>query len=1648
MESVKSTTIDQNHQNSIISTTTTPSTSNHLSVQANIAQSAHQAVKQYPINTTLLKSDKKSLQVLEHSIDPSNTIDPHQHSWALSQLQLANHLINHQIRENANHPLTFKDPPIALPIGHSIHQEAHLSNPETPAQFHAGLLHVPLVQSSPHSASIEDPPSTPSLRDFYETAMVTTTSFEASPPSEPTTVKTSALLDPSSPLTKQSSSAPNSPRPDPFETPQPVVRSQLKSESPDPLALPTSKSSSSVSKNRNKIPPDLDSTPQLKRRKMDKFNAYVAISPHTQPSRPKHSSIFPLKADDSDLGILPKSTPIPASVVHNINSPSLPSVFWLDPAARLASVVEDILEADDMREGTNSTCEFFVVNDGDPILNPKVLSKMTKLIEHGNGDGLLDISGDDMSRLMKLLEKGVKAFEEILVVPSELKILKSPRPSSLKSSSKSKRATPSKSSSRSYTKGSESFDINGAPHDPDYEANHHTLPPNLVAENHVKIIQERMIDMFNALHSVNFMLLLLTCEQKLPKRFYSEEIISMITRSLKHQLHTVLYPFMQAGQISAIDAFVAYSTRLEHVLSKSNATRQAVSSIFSTISTSVLPKINLLVTNLDLPESILNHLNHICISSFLFEPQAAFSASTRSRSSSQHTKQSTYSHGGIAGMRLECLNLLRNVNSPHLLSNSRVHAVIEALLILIQALQLSRPQISSKYPAQTDGIVDEVLSSIVNVSGSFVSSPIIGSGSARYQYLTAYAARLSHGKSIHSISALLLHIIQCSAHGTRARLRSKLRNLQDNPEEKKVLEALSTNDSKEAIYRVVKDTVEPVFSTATQLGTKIIRFLSEKSTKSGKSNNESNYRLVFDQLVSDSIDLLYLPDWPVAEFLLGLFCKKMVDIWEETKTTSADRNAIKAVFIDHMGHIAARLFRPYPTGDTDGKGELAQGEQAPKLFKTMLKTGDLANLSQFFQSQASLILKLDGMNTMEDETNSASDFLQAQWSMEFMKAIRSLRSEQQMEDAPTSIELLDFLKEQLHIFCSLETRLTPNSAVSHRLNLDPVCVNPGSLLESMSQIQGLKLVRDLLLDRIILASATSVVTFRSKAIKALGLVVAQDETIFYRSEGHCIKTIYAIASVSPRMLSPNKAMILLPYLKGATSAEEQMTIQYLLKLFKACVIDTPKLSDQFCNTLQAALLPALNKPNLNDGVMILQERVSCFCAVVVYQTHDFSKLIKVFKACEQRLRDMLTAYGQLDELAVENEDIRNEIKGVGVVFADPSIELRSRLLKLIAEFLASQTDKSEAMEDKSLTPITNTIDMDQLIGNTDNFADSGVGLAIVQRYLPQITTFAQSVDGPMQKAAVDIIAYTIKQGLAHPMSCIPVLVALESSSDQTLAKRVFGLHTLLHTKRPDLVHTRFLEVMREVYKFYSRTSSSVSGYFDNPARSVIAPWYTLLSQKRTWRLDLIRSLIKSFSVDPLSSTVEIDDSTIDFNRFLCEAILTIDFKTQEEVLTLVNALNLILGQYAYQALDVLEGGMTMKMLDEEDEDDLENDVSEDIGSKSVAIRASVVLGMVFRLRDRVKILYGLTDQKCSKFLASGGKKSKMGDTAAVRRVKVMEEDKENFENGLSSSFMKGKLESKEDMLDQVKIFEKLVRDDVILGQNAADEDEDDTMMEE
>ncbi|KAG0144415.1 hypothetical protein CROQUDRAFT_108552 [Cronartium quercuum f. sp. fusiforme G11] len=1722
-----------------------------LELKQIIINSSKLSIKQIPIITTLIQPDFiKSLNQINivkltsidhisesnHSKDFINTLE-HSILNQHYQIQSANQLINQNLT-NYHHSFKFK----SLDFNNSPNQSTstllHHQRIKTLADLHSNQLlnsNSPNLNHDLNHNQTKSKPSDETIKSFYNNLI-----NNLSP------IETNLNLSPTQSLKAKLKG---------FETPTSLNQfNKQQSESPDPLALPSSKNMKN--KNKNSLELDQKTPSSNKKRKIMNSIDNQLINHQQQPD-----SSSPIHSNKQNY-LIQIDTPIK----DNTNN-------------KFINFLQDILEADDMIDINNINTEYFkkitIINPNTLILKLHIIEKLNKYLNQfmneNNQNHLNEIPFEDLIRLIHILERSLKILNEfIMIFPNQNDSFKQKKKNQIgKKNKKGNRGVnvhsdPLSSSKRSTKKTKIDNDIEEIE-----EGTEETINEN---NDFVESINQLLL----SFESLNFLLTLIIEFNKnnnsqqenyySNKKIYNEDSLNLLVKGLQFQLTSFINPLLQTYEIIPNN----------------------LKSILSLLSNSILPKLNklLLKQAINVNESIIIILISLSLGPF-------------------YTNQKNVDE--LIYIRIECLKLLKNI--------------------------------SVKYPDQKDYIIDEILTSI----------PKLSENSNKFQLL--------NGKSIQMISALFLYTLQSN----------NINHYQNNNDNQSI-----SNDNQIKLNEQEKNDHENIITDLNKLGKKIILYLIQKSGKTKKSlNNQILYKSLFENFMKDLINCLFLKDWPISEFLLNLSSKVMMNILDDNNKLNSsivDINSIKSICIDQLGIISSRLFK-FNNHSSNFEKLLS--------FKTLIKKEDKISLVKLFNMQREFLINLNNNNNTneedDDNVKNAINFLRAQWTVELSKTIQALKQPTQ-EDTTTNDDFINFLDEQLNVFYN---HSTSNTMISNT-NFDSMVS-----MEWISEVQGIKCIGDLILDRIILISASSVVSFRSKAIKALGLVIAEDETIFDRvsvrtaiehrmldsspavrdsvmelvgkyvtlrptlaisflpqisariadkglsvrkrvikllksiylilglnqlnlkveiclrlisriydedegmkdlamdalteiwfdhpqnvelenvgdvmvklfphsrestcvaledvlkviikranrrgesqlkailtacqsilehlvdelmeagtrardrcvSEVDCLKTIHAITCVSPRMLSPSRAVDLLPFLKSTTTAEEQIVVQVLLKLLKACATDAPRSAKGFAEALQSALLPLLNKPNLAAGGLILQELVSCLCAVVVHQTHDYQILVNVFKACEGKLRAELdspgsgelrsvtsvlmyivstvTGYGQLDELSVANQEIRKELKELsprplymhvyqlimGIfynsralsirhvtitclgflyqsyptlmtekqstemmdhIFDDCRPELQYRLLKIIADFLTSQTKKAGEADEKEMPTM---VDMDQLIGNTDNFADSGVGLAIVQRYLSQITTFAQSTDGPMQKPAVDIIAFTIKQGLAHPITCVPVLVALESAPEPSLASRVFGLHTLLHTKRPELVHTRFLETVKQVYTFHTRPgprfSMAVSGHVGIPARSVLASWYTLLCQKRIWRLDLLRSLIKAFAADPVGMDVMGGGpEPVAFSRYLAGALATLEFKTQEEVLTVVTGLGAIVGQYAFQTLEILEvDGM-------------------DSDAKGRALKASIVLGIGLVLRDRLKSLYGLSDAKCAKFLDLGGKKSKVGDSATIRKDEIQER---GWDDELLNRVPGLKEEVKDE--EQIEGFRELVRLDVVLKVHEDDEDE-------
>ncbi|KIJ54752.1 hypothetical protein M422DRAFT_775001 [Sphaerobolus stellatus SS14] len=599
---------------------------------------------------------------------------------------------------------------------------------------------------------------------------------------------------------------------------------------------------------------------------------------------------------------------------------------------------------------------------------------------------------------------------------------------------------------------------------------------------------------------------------------------------------------------------------------------------------------------------------------------------------------------------------------------------------------------------------------------------------------------------------------------------------------------------------------------------------------------------------------------------------------------------------------------------------------------------------------------------------------------------------------------------------------------------------------------------------------------------------------------NCIKTIYLFVSAHPAIISTQQASTLLPYLKNATTPEEQITSDYLLKIFRASTPGMSKTASKFAHELQSVLQQMIMKPSGPNWAATLQEIVACLCSVVRHLTHDFHLLVALVRSCNTRLMEhlnrpdnqamdaptkkklnlqvfiasLLCEHCDFDKLRADglaspnldlvtkgsvNEYIYSVLLRLYHKFADPMIrarvldclgflfrayptlmtqessatimdaifsspeeEARSRLLKIMQEFLITESIKHSAQEKVSHKAKSGQgkVNLEELVGNTEGFADSGVSSAIVQRYLPQILDAALTRNIQMQAAAVDILGFTVKQGLAHPLQCLPVIVALETSPNPSLSNRTGALHTILYNKHQSLMNTRHLECARASFDYQCNlTQGRVRGYRLSPnPTALLHRWYTLVREKRASRQDFLKTMLRAFDLDStkLSSTQE----EVDFIRYLAENVSAFDYKTQEEVLTVIRHLTSVLSVVGMALIETVApttlGDNLVEMAPPPStpaQPAVPNmDVSSPLSSlpSSQAVppptpalpvksntapvttdtvgqaRCTVVVCIILLLKSHLKTLYGLTEDKCSKWVP--GKKSALGDRPAVRKREI------------------------------------------------------------
>eukprot|EP00271_Cylindrocystis_brebissonii_P008797 TRINITY_DN2329_c0_g1_i10.p1 TRINITY_DN2329_c0_g1~~TRINITY_DN2329_c0_g1_i10.p1 ORF type:complete len:495 (-),score=86.59 TRINITY_DN2329_c0_g1_i10:1202-2686(-) len=210
---------------------------------------------------------------------------------------------------------------------------------------------------------------------------------------------------------------------------------------------------------------------------------------------------------------------------------------------------------------------------------------------------------------------------------------------------------------------------------------------------------------------------------------------------------------------------------------------------------------------------------------------------------------------------------------------------------------------------------------------------------------------------------------------------------------------------------------------------------------------------------------------------------------------------------------------------------------------------------------------------------------------------------------------------------------------------------------------------------------------------------------------------------------------------------------------------------------------------------------------------------------------------------------------------------------------------------------------------------------IVGFYWSNILDCASDKSLEVRQAVLKIIEVVLRQGLVHPITSVPTLVALEMDQHVPNAKLAGRLVSMMHERHPGFLETKFGDGLQLSFQFIrSGAFSSASALpgkgvasldsslskFSDASTEGIANVYKLLKFDKKSRRGFLSSIVRKFD---LSSRQE-HDVDLRFLEYCTEIMSTLPFGVPDEPLYLIYSINRLVQLRAGTLQSVLRGALT------------------------------------------------------------------------------------------------------------------------------------------
>lgn len=242
-------------------------------------------------------------------------------------------------------------------------------------------------------------------------------------------------------------------------------------------------------------------------------------------------------------------------------------------------------------------------------------------------------------------------------------------------------------------------------------------------------------------------------------------------------------------------------------------------------------------------------------------------------------------------------------------------------------------------------------------------------------------------------------------------------------------------------------------------------------------------------------------------------------------------------------------------------------------------------------------------------------------------------------------------------------------------------------------------------------------------------------------------------------------------------------------------------------------------------------------------------------------------------------------------FEAGNIDTKVVIIQGIIEFLEKE-DLETKKRNGVLAKLSKDVKLDVAVFHghkTKTYVNDGICTAIIQRYIRSILPLCFYDEGNLSIIPIQYLQHVVKLGYANPKICIPLIIALESTSNRYVKLIAMSMHQELVERHESLTGSSYVEAIKIATQFRLHCLNGNNVRLSKE-RFFLKNIYSIVAYNRTSRKKFIVALSKIFLLQ--------DEDDIDNAKFQRDLVMytvlnlgTVRYSVLEDVFLLVHSID-------------------------------------------------------------------------------------------------------------------------------------------------------------